>query len=61
MSTTELIGVVETARLLGMSRSGVIAAANAGRIPPLGRIGQRKTFVFDRSIIAALKEQADHE
>lgn len=54
MSTKELIGAAEVARLLDMSRQGVVLAAAAGRIPAAGRIGKRQTYVFDRGAVEAL-------
>lgn len=53
--TTNLIGTTEAARILGMSRGGVISAADAGRIPIAGRIGDRGRgmLVFDRAEVEA--------
>ena len=53
--TTNLIGTTEAARILGMSRGGVISAADAGRIPIAGRIGDRGRgmLVFDREAVEA--------
>ena len=52
---TNLIGTTEAARILGMSRGGVISAADAGRIPIAGRIGDRGRgmLVFDRAEVEA--------
>lgn len=54
MDTRHLIGVADVARILGMSRGGVAAAAAAGRLPVLARIGERGTLVFDRDDIEAI-------
>lgn len=50
---TELIGTAEAARILGMTRAGLRVAAAAGRVPYLGRIGDRQTLVFDRAAVEA--------
>lgn len=56
MSTTELIGAAEAARMMDMSRQGIIQAAAAGRVPSAGRIGKRRTYVFDRAAIKELTQ-----
>lgn len=54
MSTTELIGAVEAAGILGLSRPGIHKRVRDGRLEPLAVIGQRGTYVFDRAEIERL-------
>lgn len=56
MTSKELVGAADVARLLGMTRGGVIKAATDGRIPLAGRIGKRQTFVFELDEINKLVE-----
>lgn len=57
MSTTELIGAVEAAGILGLSRPGIHKRVRDGRLEPFAVIGQRRTYVFDRATIEAIAQQ----
>ena len=57
MSTTQIIGATEAAKLLGLSRSGFNRRVNTGRIKPLGELGNRAAYVFDRAAIEAIAQQ----
>lgn len=57
MSTTELIGAVEAAGILGISRPGIHKRVREGRLEPFAQIGQRGVYVFDRAAIEALAEK----
>lgn len=54
MSTTQIIGATEAAKLLGLSRSGFNRRVNTGRIKPMGELGNRAAYVFDRAEIERL-------
>lgn len=54
MSTTELIGAVEAAGILGLSRPGIHKRVRDGRLEPFAVIGRRRTYVFDRAEIERL-------
>lgn len=51
MLSTELIGVCEAAEMLGISRQGLHERIRRGLINPTGRIGKRRTMVFERADI----------
>ena len=51
MSSNEFIGATEAARVLGMSRPGFNLRVKRGEIAPVGRVGKRGTYIFDRSEI----------
>lgn len=60
MATTELMGVDDARRALGVSRWMVHALVRRGGLSPLGRIGIRGQYVFDAADVQALaKERAD--
>lgn len=60
MSSNELIGATEAAAVLGMSRPGFNLRVKNGHIAPIGRIGKRGTYVFNRSEIEALAAEEAH-
>lgn len=57
MSTRELIGAVEAAGILGISRPGIHKRIREGRLAPFAKIGRRGIYVFDRADIEALAEK----
>lgn len=57
MSTTELIGAVEAAGILGISRPRIHKRVKEGRLEPFAKIGQRGVYVFDRAAIEAIAEK----
>lgn len=57
MSTTELIGAVEAAGILGISRPGIHKRVKEGRLEPFAKIGQRGVYVFDRADIEAIAQK----
>ena len=59
MSTDELIGASDAARLLGMSKAGLINATHEGRVPFAARIGERGVLVYRRAELEELKAGAD--
>lgn len=60
MSTIHIIGTVEAARILGLTRQGLHVAVRSGRIKPLGTVGDRGVLVFDRADIERqAEEQSD--
>lgn len=54
MSEKQLIGSTEAAALLGLARSSVNRYVTEGRITPIGELGKRGIYVFDKSEIEAL-------
>lgn len=60
MTTKELIGTVEAAGILGISRPGILKRVREGRLAPFAKIGRRGVYVFDRAAIEdlAAKEKA---
>lgn len=54
MASYELIGATDAARLLGLSRPGLHRRVKEGRLTPLGTVGKRGTYVFDRAEIDRL-------
>ena len=51
MSSLQLIGATDAARLLGVSRSGFDLKCQRGEVKAQGRIGKRGIRVFDRAEI----------
>ena len=51
MTEETVIVVPDAAKRLGVTRATVNRWADAGRIPALGRVGQRRIWVFDREAI----------
>lgn len=61
MSSYELIGATDAARILGISRAAFQLIVTDGKVEPAARIGKRGIFVFDRADIerlAAEKKEA---
>lgn len=56
MTTKELIGIAEAAAILGLTRGGVQRRISDGRMSPLGRVGERGTYVFERDTVEALAQ-----
>ena len=54
MSTKELIGALEAAELLGLSRPGIHKRIRQGRLTPHATLGKRGTYVFERNEIERL-------
>lgn len=54
MTTKSLLGTTGAAEKLGLSRQGVLKRVKEGRLSPIGTIGKRGTYVFDRAEIEAL-------
>lgn len=50
----DLIGVTEAAAILGLTKTGIIARVNEGRMTPAAQIGKRGVLVFDRAEVEAL-------
>lgn len=52
MNTTkefDLIGVEEATQITGLCKAAVTQHANAGKLPPVARLGKRGLMVFDRA------------
>lgn len=56
MTTKELIGIADAAAILGLTRGGVQRRISDGRMSPLGRVGERGTYVFERDAVEALAQ-----
>lgn len=54
MTTKELIGTTGAAEALGLTRQGILKRIRDGRLTPMGTVGKRGTYVFDRAEIEAL-------
>lgn len=54
MTTKPLLGTTGAAEKLGLSRQGVLKRVKEGRLSPIGTIGKRGTYVFDRAEIESL-------
>lgn len=57
MPNTKLIGAVEAAGILGISRPGIHKRVKEGILEPFAKIGQRGVYVFDRAAIEAITEK----
>lgn len=58
MTTKELIGTTGAAEALGLTRQGILKRISDGRLTPMGAVGKRGTYVFDR---AEIEEMARRE
>lgn len=58
MSNIELIGATEAAKTLGLSRPGFNLRIKNGQVSPVGRVGKRGTYVFDRSEVERLAAES---
>lgn len=56
MSTLELIGTADAARILGLTRGGVNRRVELGTLTPYATIGPREIRVYDRAEIERLAE-----
>ncbi|MER0093598.1 helix-turn-helix domain-containing protein [Corynebacterium sp. KPL2838] len=54
MTTKHLLGTAGAAETLGLSRQGVLKRVKDGRLAPIGALGKRGIYVFDRAEIEAL-------
>lgn len=59
MSTNDLdlVGTVEAARILGLTRGAIVRRVSLGHLEPVAVIGKRGTLVFDRAEIEALARE----
>lgn len=58
MTTKEIIGTTGAAEALGLTRQGILKRISDGRLTPMGAVGKRGTYVFDR---AEIEEMARRE
>lgn len=58
MTTKELIGTTGAAEALGLTRQGILKRISDGRLTPMGAVGKRGIYVFDR---AEIEEMARRE
>ncbi len=56
MTQLDLIGTLEAAELLGVTRAGINNRVNTGRLTPVGEIGPRGIRLFNRAEIEKLAE-----
>lgn len=54
MTKSQLIGAEDAARILGITKKGVLARLHNGLLEPLAQVGKRGTYVFDRAEIESL-------
>ena len=61
MTTKELIGTTGAAEALGLTRQGILKRISDGRLTPMGAVGKRGTYVFDRAKIEELARREKGE
>ena len=57
MSSNDFIGATDAAKALGLSRPGFNVRVRNGDVMPVGRVGKRGTYGFDRAAIERMAEE----
>lgn len=59
MSTNhlDLVGTVDAARILGLTRGAITRRVSLGQLEPVAVIGKRGTLVFDRTELEAMARE----